>query len=115
MRRGDIYLVDLDPARPGEANKTRPAVVVSNNSMNTATSIRGRGSVVVVPLTSNVAKVWDFQTFLPATETGTDRDSKAQPGQVRSISAQRVGELVGAVPPRLMAEIDANLRDVLSL
>ena len=30
MRRGEICLVDLEPARGAEANKNRPAVIVSN-------------------------------------------------------------------------------------
>ena len=38
MRRGDIHTVDLDPVRGSEANKRRPAVIVSNDGAN-ATAI----------------------------------------------------------------------------
>ena len=50
MLRGEIRLVDLDPARAGEANKRRPAVLVSNDGANTTVAKLGRGVVTVVPL-----------------------------------------------------------------
>jgi len=33
-RRGDVYWVALDPTRGSEVRKTRPAVIVSNDSCN---------------------------------------------------------------------------------
>ncbi|WP_413038342.1 type II toxin-antitoxin system PemK/MazF family toxin [Ruania zhangjianzhongii] len=43
MLRGEICLVDLDPVRGGEANKRRPAVLVSNDRANTVAQRFGRG------------------------------------------------------------------------
>ena len=57
IRRGSIHLVDLEPVRGSEANKVRPAVVVSNDGANAAADRLGRGVVTVVPLTSNVQRV----------------------------------------------------------
>ena len=110
MRRGDICLVDLDPARAGEANKRRPAVIVSNDRANATAVGLGRGVVTVIPLTKNVDRVLPFQVFLPAEATGLHRDSKAQAEQVRSVSVQRLGPAVGRVPGRLVAALDAALR-----
>ena len=53
MRRGQIRLVDFDPAQGSEANKRRPAVIVSNDGANTTAERLGRGVVTVVPVTSN--------------------------------------------------------------
>ena len=50
MLRGDICLVDLEPARGSEANKQRPAVVVSNDGANATASRLNRGVVTVVPV-----------------------------------------------------------------
>ncbi|MGF1667587.1 MAG: type II toxin-antitoxin system PemK/MazF family toxin [Acidimicrobiia bacterium] len=110
MLRGEIRLVDLDPARRGEAAKRRPAVLVSNDGANTTAARLGRGVVTVVPVTSNVGRVYPFQVLLAATETNLDHDSKAQAEQVRSISIERVTHKVGAVPPTLMLAIDDALR-----
>lgn len=115
MRRGEIRFVDVEPGRGSEANKRRPAVVVSNDHANAAAERYGRGVVTVVPLTSNTARVLSFQVFLPALETGLSRDSKAQAEQVRAVDVSTVGERAGFVPSARMAQIDAALRRHLDL
>jgi mRNA interferase MazF len=110
MRRGEICLVDLDPARGAEADKRRPAVVVSNDGANATASRLGRGVVTVVPVTSNVAHVYPFQVLLPAELTGLRIDSKAQAEQVRSIAIERVGPAIGTLPTHSMTELDDALR-----
>jgi len=115
MKRGEIRYVDLDPVRGSEANKRRPAVVVSNEHANQAAVGLGRGVITVVPLTSNTTRVLSFQVLLHARETGLPRDSKAQPEQIRAVSVHRIGEVAGWVPPKLMREIDAAIRVHLQL
>ncbi len=110
MRRGEIRLVDLAPTRGSEADKQRPAVVVSNNRANAAAARLGRGVITVVPVTSNVERVYAFQTLLPAAETGLPRDSKAQAEQVRAISVERVGPSLGVLTPDLLRALDDALR-----
>ena len=110
MLRGEIRLVDLDPVRPGEANKRRPAVVVSNDHANATAARLGRGAVTVVPVTSTTTRVYPFQVLLPADETGLRVESKAQAEQVRSVSVTRLGHVIGKVPVHLMAHLDDALR-----
>ncbi|MGC5584104.1 type II toxin-antitoxin system PemK/MazF family toxin [Ornithinimicrobium sp. W1679] len=110
MLRGEIHLVDLDPVRGSEANKRRPAVLVSNDQANTMAQRLGRGVVTVVPVTSNVERIFPFQVLLPADETGLRVDFKAQGEQVRSVAVERIGPAVGRVSPRLMAAVDEALR-----
>lgn len=110
MRRGDIHAVDLDPARGSAANKRRPAVIVSNDAANLTARRLGRGVIMVVPVTSNIERVYPFQVLLPAPETGLKRDSKAQVEQVRSIALERVGDRLGVVPNAIMLDIDEALR-----
>ena len=104
-RRGDIVLVDFEPARATEADKIRPSVVVTNDQAN-----RHGTNVMVVPLTSNVAKLYPFQLFLPAEETGLDKDSKAQVELTRSVSRGRVGKRVGRLPPSLLGALGERLK-----
>jgi mRNA interferase MazF len=110
MRRGEIRLIDLEPVRGSEADERRPAVLVSNDRANVAAEHSGRGVVTVVPVTSNVARVFPFQTFLPADGTGLRTDSKAQAEQVRSVSVDRIGPVLGRVPAELLAALDDALR-----
>jgi mRNA interferase MazF len=110
MRRGEIRLIDLEPTRGSEANKRRPAVIVSNDRANATADRLARGVITVVPVTSSIARVFPFQTLLPADATGLRVTSKAQAEQVRSVSIERVGAVLGQVPAELMAELDDALR-----
>ncbi len=58
-RRGEIYWVALDPAVGTEIKKTRPAVVVSNDSCNTHGS-----RIVVLPVTSNVDSLYPGEALI---------------------------------------------------
>jgi mRNA interferase MazF len=115
MRRGEIRWVDLDPARGSEAGKVRPAVVVSNDGANATAQRLGRGVITVVPVTSNVERVYPFQVLLEARDTGLDRRSKAQAEQIRSVSVDRLGKPAGQVPAAVMARLDDAIRLHLAL
>ena len=110
IRRGDIYLVDLDPVLGAESNKGRPAVIVSNDAANRTAHRLGRGVITIIPVTSNLERVYPFQVLLPAAATGLNRDSKAQAEQIRSIAVGRLGDRLGAVPNALMLDIEDAVR-----
>lgn len=110
MRRGEVRLVDLEPVRGSEASKRRPAVLVSNDQANAIAGRLGRGVITVVPLTSNVDRVFPFQALLPADVSGLRMDSKAQAEQIRSVAVERVGPVLGRLSAELMHEVDEALR-----
>jgi mRNA interferase MazF len=115
MRRGEVRLVDLDPSRGSEANKRRPAVIVSNDGANGAAERLRRGVLTVVPVTSRTKRMYPFQVMLPAVETGLRVDSKAQAEQVRAVDVERIGAQVGSLPPELLSLLDEALRLHLAL
>jgi mRNA interferase MazF len=102
--------VDLDPSRGSEANKRRPAVVVSNDVANATAARLRRGVVTVVPVSSNIDRIYAFQVLLRQSDTGLERDSKAQAEQIRSVAVERVGDRVGSVGHPVMRKIDEALR-----
>ncbi len=110
MRRGEVRLTDLDPARGSEADKRRPAILVSNDRANATAARLGRGVVTVVPLTSNVTRVFPFQVLLPAELTGLRVDSKARAEQVRSIAVERLGPVLSRLPASVMGHLEEALR-----
>lgn len=110
MLRGEVRLVDLEPVRGSEANKQRPAVIVSNDRANSIAAQLGRGVVTVVPVTSNTDRIFPFQALLPAATTGLRQDSKAQAEQVRSIAVKRLGAAIGRAPADVMVQLDDALR-----
>lgn len=110
MRRGDVVWVDLDPARGSEADKRRPAVVVSNDGANRTAETLGRGVITVVPVTTVTKRVYPFQVLLPAHSCGLAKASKAQSEQIRSVAVQRIGTTAGRLTPELVDQLDQAIR-----
>jgi mRNA interferase MazF len=115
MRRGEIRWIDLDPVRGPEASTRRPAVLVSNDGANTTANRLGRGVVTIVPVTTNVERIYPFQILLTAEATGLAHDSKAQAEQVRSVVVERVGERIGILTSTDLTALDEALRLHLAL
>ncbi|WP_135228503.1 type II toxin-antitoxin system PemK/MazF family toxin [Deinococcus fonticola] len=110
IRRGDIFLTHFGPARAGEPDFKRPAVVITNNVANAKAD-----ALTVVPLTSNLNTVYDFQLLLPTERTGLNLDSKAQTELITCIAVSRIGKRLGQVPEELMTELDGKIRLHLAL
>ncbi|QDQ96076.1 type II toxin-antitoxin system PemK/MazF family toxin [Tomitella fengzijianii] len=110
MLRGEVRLVNLEPARGSEANKKRPAVIVSNDRANATAARLGRGVVTVVLVTSSTARLYPFQVLLDSEVTGLRMDSKAQAEQVRSVAVERIGPVIARLPAPTMNALDDALR-----
>jgi mRNA interferase MazF len=110
LRRGDIAFTDFSPAREGEANYTRPAIIVTNNQANAVAPV-----VTVIPLTSNLERIYPMQLFLPNNRTGLDRDSKAQVELIRHVAIGRIKKVIGYVPDDLMSDLDSKIKEHLAL
>jgi mRNA interferase MazF len=115
MRRGEIRVVAFDPGRGSETSKRRPAVIVSNDGANAVAARLGSGVITVLPITSNIRRIYPFQVRLPAAATGLRQDSKAQAEQVRSVAVERLGEPIGQVPGAIMLQVEEALRLHLAL
>jgi len=105
-RRGDVFWVNVNPVVGTEIRKTRPAVVVSNDSCN-----RYGARVVVLPITSNVDSLYPGEAMI---------DVKGRPGralgdQIRSIDKRRLKGRVSTLTADEMARIDEALAITLGL
>ena len=87
-RRGEVWWVSFDPSLGGEIQKTRPAIVLSNDAANTALN-----RVIVVPITSQVAKVYPGEALV--TVNGEQR--KAMADQIMTASKQRLKGKLGSL------------------
>ncbi|MDF5728513.1 MAG: type II toxin-antitoxin system PemK/MazF family toxin [Rhizonema sp. PD38] len=106
MKRGDIYYANLSPAVGSEMDKRRPVLIVSNDANNRASS-----TVTILPLTSNVSRVYPFEVLLNLEDSGLPLVSKVQAQQVRTISKHRiVSEVVNSLSEELMQLVDAALK-----
>ncbi|MGC2447559.1 MAG: type II toxin-antitoxin system PemK/MazF family toxin [Candidatus Sulfotelmatobacter sp.] len=87
-RRGEVWWVSFDPSVGGEIQKTRPAVVISNDLANSALN-----RVIVIPISSHVAKVYPGETLV--TLNGEQR--KAMADQIMTASKQRLKSRMGTL------------------
>lgn len=104
MNWGTIVRVNLSPVIGSEADKTRPALVVCNDRAVTTAVSLGRGVVSVLPITSNVTRVFPFQVMIDSVDLsacGLDTPSKIQAEQIRSVDVRRISAELGSLPPRL--------------
>ena len=105
-RRGEIWLVAFDPAVGGEIQKTRPAVVLSND---TANALLNR--VQVVPISSQVGRLYPAEAFI--TLNGERR--KAMADQITTASKQRLQRRVGALGKEDLEAVGRVIRLQLAL
>jgi len=103
-KRGEIYLVSLDPTVGSEISKTRPALVISNDINNQFAE-----TVTVIPITSGLEKVYPFETLLSSGEGGLTKKSKAKCNQVRTISKIRLVRFIGQLDISRLNEIEKAL------
>ncbi len=80
-RRGEVWLVSFDPSVGGEIQKTRPAMVLSND---TANALLNR--VQLVPVSSQVSRLYPAEAYV--TLNGERR--KAMADQITTASKQRL-------------------------
>ncbi|MEA5510274.1 type II toxin-antitoxin system PemK/MazF family toxin [Crocosphaera sp. UHCC 0190] len=106
MKRGEIYYANLDPAMGSEMAKRRPVLIVSNDINNRAAS-----TITILPLTSNVTRVYPFEVLIQPSESGLPVPSKVQAQQVRTISKERIQEsAIGILSEAIMELVNAALR-----
>jgi mRNA interferase MazF len=108
-RRGEIWLVDLNPTKGHEQAGVRPAVVVSDDVFNAGPA----DLCIVVPVTSRLRPI-PSQIRLPASG-GLDRPSAALCEGIRSVSRSRLIRRIGSVGGAALASIDDILRILIRL
>lgn len=106
MKRGDIFFADLDPTLGSEVSKRRPVLIVSNDANNRASS-----TVTVLPITSNVSRVFPFEVLVAPGESGLSKPSKIQAQQIRTLSKQRIqGACCGSLAADVLRRVDMAIK-----
>ena len=106
-KRGDVHWVALDPTLGSEIQKTRPAVIISNDVGNELASC-----VIVAPLSGNVNKVYSFQVKIAVI---MENREKVVTNQLRTVDKQRLGKRICTLQASEMQQVDASIKLVLAL
>ncbi len=109
VRRGDVILANLDPTIGVEIKKTRPVIVLSNDSINQLSQL-----AVVVPLTKNVAHLSPSHALIPKGVARLSFASKAVTEQIKAVDKRRLVKRLGTLPPDLLAQVERALKNTLA-
>jgi len=113
LKRGDVYLVNLDPKVGFEMGKLRPAVIIQNNIGNQHSPV-----TIIAPISSvkEITKPLPVMVFLSKTIAGLDSDSYIDCGQIRTVDkTNRLIHKIGELPVELIHELDRAIKISLSL
>lgn len=101
-RRGAVYMVDLDPTRGSEIQKTRPCLVVSPDELN-----QHLRTVIIAPMTTGGRPYpWRVPCRFDA------REGRVALDQLRTVDRERLVRYVGRLPDRAMGSVLATLAEL---
>ena len=106
VRRGSLYLADLNPRRGSEAGRVRPVVVIQTDLLNDV----GHPSTWVLPCTTRLSGQNMLRVPLPRGIAGNRQGCEVMIDQSRAIDNERFVRTLGALPRSLLREVEDKLR-----
>lgn len=110
IKRGQIWIADLNPGYGIEIHKKRPVLIISSDIFNM--QLR---TAIVVPLSTQVIPLGPEKILIEKNGTGLDQDSAALCIDIRAIDKNRLLKLSGKIPQIKIKEIEEALKLVLGL
>ena len=106
LARGTVVQVRLDPTEGREIRKRRPAVVVSNDA-----ACRFDAVVQVVAITSLPQRALrPYKSHCGSRSSGLARPSRVVANPIRTVSRQRLGQMIGRLTPDEVADMNPPLQ-----
>ena len=109
-KRGDVYLVNLDPTIGSEIKKTRPAVIIQNDVGNQYSPV-----TIVAPITSGDRAIYPVEVEVKSPEGGLANDSLILLNQIRTVDQRRLVKRLGQIDKNTMRKIDQAIMISLGL
>jgi mRNA interferase MazF len=106
IRRGVLYLADLEPRRGTEPGKTRPVLVVQSDLLNDV----GHPSTWVLPCTTRTVGENLLRVVLPRGIAGNRQDCEVMIDQSRAVDNRRFVRALKPLPAPILSEVVAKLR-----
>ena len=112
MRQGEIWLINLDPTIGAEIKKTRPAIIVNDDSL-------GKLPLKIIVSLTDWKQRYEVAPWMVKIEAnsrnGLTKNSSADCFQIRSISEKRFVKRQGKITKSELDEIRIGLSKVLSI
>jgi mRNA interferase MazF len=108
-QRGDVWLVNWNPARGSEQAGKRPALIIQNDVGNE------HASTTIVAALSTTIRLYPMNVLLEPPEAGLTKPTIVKTSQVLTGSKERLEKKLGAITPEKMQEVNQALRLSLAL
>ncbi len=106
--RGEIRWADLSPTRGHEQTGLRPVLILSHDIFNERS-----GTAIVIAITSQPQKA-GFPLTLELRTGDLPKQSWAKISQIRTLSTERLGKLVGKLSDEELAQIVDGLNEIIT-
>ncbi|MFA6036867.1 MAG: type II toxin-antitoxin system PemK/MazF family toxin [Legionellales bacterium] len=106
MKRGEVWWTNFEQSIGGETQKSRPAIVVSNNESN-----HSLNRIQVIPLTSNINKCYSCETLVNI----GNKVNKAMADQITTVSKKRLQNRAGVISKQDIISIERIIKIQLGL
>lgn len=110
VRRGDVFMVDFNPARGNEQAGFRPAVVIQNDTGN-----RYSLTTIVATVTTMMHKIYPFLVHLDEGEEGLEKESVVNLAQILTVDKSRLVKKLGSLSAEKMERVDQAIKVSLDL
>lgn len=105
VRRGEIWIANLNPTRGSEQAGVRPVLIFQNDLLNKYTT-----TVLAIPLTSNLKRAsLPSGVFISKEEGGLANDSVVLCHQLRVIDKTRLKHKLGTVGQQTIATVEGRM------
>ena len=109
-KRGDVYLVNLDPTVGSEIKKTRPAVILQNDVGNQYSR-----TTIIAPVRSGGKAIYPVEVLVKSPEGGLNNDSLILLSQIRVVDKSRLGKRLGALKRQTLEPVNEAIMISLGL
>ncbi len=110
IKKGHVYIADLNPRIGTEPGKVRPVVVVQTDLLNGL-----HPSTVICPITAQVhPKAQFLRVHLTTGEGGMNKPSDILVDQIRAIDNRRLVKSTGKISSRSLQRLLQNLRTLIA-
>jgi len=107
--RGEVWVVNWNPARGSEQAGKRPALVIQNDVGNE------KASTTIIAAISSSVKIYPMNVKIDPPEGGLDRQSIIKTSQILTISKDRLEKRLGRLSAEKMEEINRAIKLSLDL
>ncbi|MDO8467829.1 MAG: type II toxin-antitoxin system PemK/MazF family toxin [Nanoarchaeota archaeon] len=111
IKRGDLFLANLEPTKGAEQGRIRPVIIIQNNIFNNYSP-----TTIVVPITSKIPnKKYLTSVIISKQDSKLKKDSTILTNQIRTIDKGRIIRRLGILNNEIMNKVDLAIKISLGL